>query len=361
MNWKVKQLRNGVLGSVFCGISVGVFALVSSGADFADALQRPAVQIAQAEKAVLLGAATSASGRIVAVGERGLVVLSDDGGVHWRQAPTPVSVTLTAVRFGADQRGVAVGHGGVVLTSTDNGESWIQRLDGVSVAQLAAAEAEASGDELMQESARLLRDEGPDKPLLDVHLGEAGELLAVGAYGLAFSSSDFGQTWTSWMGRLDNPDGMHLYSVRQHGQVIVIVGERGLVLRSTDGGEHFTPVDIPYAGSLFTVELLSPSEMVVAGLKGTVLRSQDGGGSWQALDAGSSASLTASSLAANGSLYFVSQAGQVLMLGPRRLTPVSSQPRAALNGILVINPETVVLLSGSGVSTLRLGDEERRP
>ena len=63
-------------------------------------------------------------GRIVAVGERGLVILSDDRGASWRQVPSPVSVTLTMVRFADEQHGVAVGHGGTVLTTDDAGTTW---------------------------------------------------------------------------------------------------------------------------------------------------------------------------------------------------------------------------------------------
>src|SRR5882762_6618150 len=80
-----------------------------------DALQRPALAVREPQRAVLLSGAQAGT-RVVAVGERGVVALSDDGGTTWRQAPCPVSVTLTMVRFADDRHGVAVGHGGTVLT-----------------------------------------------------------------------------------------------------------------------------------------------------------------------------------------------------------------------------------------------------
>ncbi|MBV2135123.1 BNR domain-containing protein [Pseudomonas sp. MAP12] len=356
MSWKLKTLRTCVLGSVLCGVSVGALALVPAG-EVGDALSRPALQASQAEKAVLLGAAVTGSGRIVAVGERGLVILSDDGGVHWRQAATPVSVTLTAVRFAGGQQGVAVGHGGVILTSSDGGESWTKRLDGQRAAQLALEDAKASGNAQLQESVELMLADGPDKPFLDVALNDSGAMLVVGAYGLAFASADAGQTWTPWLSRLDNPEGLHLYAVRQRGQTIVMAGERGLLLRSTDGGAHFSRLETPYEGSLFTAELLAESDIVVAGLKGSLLRSRDGGLSWQRVDTGVPASFTASTLAADGTLYLVNQAGQVMAWGRDALQQVSSQALPALNGILPINNEQVVLLSDRGVSTLRLAGQ----
>lgn len=357
MSWKLKTLRTCVLGSVLCGVAAGT---VAQGLDHqvGESLQRPALMASQAAQAVLLGAAVTGSGRIVAVGERGLVILSDDGGASWRQAAVPVSVTLTAVRF-AGQQGVAVGHGGVVLTSADGGQSWTLRLDGRRQSLLALEDAKASGDAALLESVELLMAEGADKPLLDVLLGNNGELLVVGAYGIAFASSDMGRTWRSLMSRLPNPEGLHLYAVRQHGQTLFMAGERGLLLRSEDGGRSFVALDSPFDGSLFTAELLSASDIVIAGLQGSLLRSRDGGQSWQTVEAGEPASFTASTLAADGTLYLVNQAGQVLAW-PRHgeLRKASHQPLPALNGILHTNNEQVVLLSDRGVSTLRLNGQE---
>ncbi|WP_430515935.1 WD40/YVTN/BNR-like repeat-containing protein, partial [Pseudomonas fluorescens] len=61
-------------------------------------LDQAALQSAKAAHSVLL-AVTRAGERLVAVGERGIVLLSDDSGVSWRQAKVPVSVSLTAVQF----------------------------------------------------------------------------------------------------------------------------------------------------------------------------------------------------------------------------------------------------------------------
>ncbi|MBL0150765.1 MAG: hypothetical protein IPP87_19595 [Ideonella sp.] len=105
------------------------------------ALDRPAVQQRTPQRNVLLAAA-AAGPRLVAVGERGLVVLSDDGGASWRQAQTvPVSVTLTAVQFIDERLGWAVGHGGVVLRSEDAGQTWRRMVDGRQLAQAALADA----------------------------------------------------------------------------------------------------------------------------------------------------------------------------------------------------------------------------
>lgn len=75
----------------------------------------------------MLDAVRTPGGQIVAVGERGHVFRSSDGGREWHRMSTPGTPTLTAVTAlpGAV---VAVGHDATVWLSEDDGASW-QRLD----------------------------------------------------------------------------------------------------------------------------------------------------------------------------------------------------------------------------------------
>ena len=77
-----------------------------------------------------LTAIARAGNRLVSVGVRGLIVLSDDEGKTWRQAPAPVSSDLVSVRFVTPSRGWACGHDGVILATSDGGEHWVKQLDG---------------------------------------------------------------------------------------------------------------------------------------------------------------------------------------------------------------------------------------
>jgi photosystem II stability/assembly factor-like uncharacterized protein len=302
-------------------------------APIGEALERPAVAVRAPAQAVLIGAALAGK-RIVAVGERGIVALSDDGSAHWRQAHVPTSVTLTAVRFADAQRGWAIGHGGTVLATDDGGERWARRLDGRRAAQIVLAGARASGDpRAVQDAERMVAD-GPDKPLLDLLLLGAQRLLVVGAYGLALASDDGGHTWQSWQARLPNPKGMHLYAARQRGRSLLLAGEQGLVLLSTVGGQSFRRLETPYQGSYFSAELPGEHDIVLAGLRGNVFRSSDGGASWSALATPMPASITATAVTADGRLLAANQAGFVMTLQGDRLVPTHAAPLPPLNGLL---------------------------
>jgi photosystem II stability/assembly factor-like uncharacterized protein len=321
-----------------------------------DALDRAAVMVRTPERSVLLAAATAGQ-RIVAVGERGIVALSDDGGLTWKQALSPTSVTLTAVRFADAKRGWAVGHGGTVLATEDGGERWSRRLDGRKSAQLVLEAARASGDaKAVQEAERLVAD-GPDKPLLDLLLLDERRLLAVGAYGLAVASEDGGQAWASWTPRLPNPKGLHLYTARQRGQTLLLAGEQGLVLLSADGGKTFRRVETPYKGTFFSAELLAEHDIVLAGLRGNVLRSTDGGANWVPVATPMPVSITATALAADGGLLATNQAGFVMALRGDRFVPVHAAPMPPLNGLLQRPNAPLLALSVQGVLPVQVAPE----
>ena len=319
-----------VRGLVLLMASVAACAMEPVGA----ALDRPA-QVVRAPEHVVLLSAAQAGAVWIAVGERGLVLRSEDGGARWQQVVAPVSVTLTAVRFADAQNGIAVGHGGTVLVTQDGGIHWKRRLDGRRIAELLLADAQARGDAAARNAAEQMRADGPDKPLLDVLMFGPSRALSVGAYGMALATEDGGKTWASWGARLDNPKGLHLYAVRQRGKRIVLAGEQGLVLKSEDGGQTFQRLATPYQGSFFALELPDEREIVLAGLRGNVWRSTDGGHAWQPVRVPMPASIVASQMAADGTLLLANQAGFVLARRGDALVPVNREPLPPLNGLAV--------------------------
>jgi photosystem II stability/assembly factor-like uncharacterized protein len=320
-------------------------------APVADALDRPALAVLRPQAAVLLGAAR-AGARIVAVGERGLIAVSDDGAANWSQVPSPVSVTLTAVRFADAKQGYAIGHGGVVLATSDGGARWRRLLDGRRIAQLALQAAQAAGDPARLREAQRLVADGADKPLLDLQLLDARRVIVVGAYGLALATDDGGASWTPWMDRLDNPKSLHLNAIRRDGDTLLIAGEQGLALLSTDAGRSFRRLAVPYAGSFFTAEL-SGADLLLAGLRGNVWHSADGGANWRQLAVPVPASITASARDADGRLLLASQAGLVMAVNDGAAVPLRAKPLPPLSALLPLGPQGLLALSVQGAVAVR--------
>jgi len=322
-------------------------------AGLADSLERPAARVSRPAQAVLLGLAVAGQ-RLVAVGERGLIVLSDDAGASWRQVATPLSATLTAVRFPTPTHGWAVGHRGVILHTTDGGERWTVQLEGRAFADRALADAQARGDAAALAEARRLQRDGADKPFLDISFDDAERGIAVGAYNLCARTDDGGRHWQPCMGQLGNPQAAHLYAVARAGDHVFIAGEQGLLLRGAGHDGRFTAVPLAYAGSLFCIGAAPNGDVVVGGLRGHAFVSTDRGRSFTALPGATAASFSAATHAPSTSLLLATQLGDVLAYdgARRRLVPLPTPPLPSLTGMAAHPSGAWVLTSDRGIATL---------
>lgn len=271
-------------------------------------LQRPASATPHAQGAAMLAMAR-AGRRLVAAGERGIVLTSDDHGQHWTQAQVPVQVSLTALRFADARRGWAAGHLGVLLATTDGGASWALQLDGAQAARYTFL---AGGDAAQHRSVPRLVQEGLDKPLFDID-EQGAHVLAVGAYGLAFEMRPGGTGWAPFAQRLPNPKRLHLYGVRSIGDWVFIAGEQGLLLRSGDRGSSFEVLRSPYKGSFFGLLATRSGTLLAYGLRGNAFRSEDYGSHWSVVDTGAPVSISAGIERADGVLLLLAQNGDLLI------------------------------------------------
>ncbi len=323
----------------------------------ADPLLLPAQASHLAERGLINGLARAGGTRLVAAGQRGHVLYSDDGGMKWSQAEVPVSSDLTAVQFVNAQAGYAVGHDGVVLGSRDGGKSWRKLLDGRAINGLVLRELEAAGGsaELLAEAKRNV-EAGPDKPLLDLCFTSADEGFIVGAYNLILHTSDGGKTWQSWFDRTDNPRLLNLYSIRKQGEAFYIAGEAGLLLRLAPNGQRFEALNSPYKGSFFG--LLPTSQGILAyGMRGNAFLSVDQGKTWQTLETGLSASITAGDIGPGNRVLLIDQSGRLSMSrdGGQRFNPLrprASQPPAA--AVLLGGERLIVVAGPRGLRTSEL-------
>jgi photosystem II stability/assembly factor-like uncharacterized protein len=259
----------------------------------------------------------SAGERLVAVGERGAIVYSDDGGDSWLQARVPISESLAAASFPTPDHGWAVGHGGVILHSGDGGQSWQLQLDGNDAnrqkldyvtdrltdleARFQQEEADPGGDlayELEEaqyavEDAELAVDTGPADPFLDVWFADAKLGFAVGAYGMLYRTDNGGLQWRLAVEGIENLEGYHYYSLDAAADgTLYLAGEAGILYRSDDGGDNWERLALDYDGSLFGVFALGTDRVICFGLRGNIFASSDRGVTWENVTADNSPRLS---------------------------------------------------------------------
>lgn len=214
-------------------------------------------QAALAAHSLLLDV-VAVNGRLVAVGDRGHVLLSADQGATWEQIIVPTRAMLTAVAFADTNNGTAVGHDGVVLATTDGGRTW-QRRD--------------NGQDL-------------DTVWFDVLFVDAKLGFIAGAYGKFLRTEDGGLTWTP---AKPIEEDLHFYRLSAGpGGRIYLTGESdsegSLALASADHGRTWTRLVVPYDGSLYGILPLPDGTLVAYGLRGHIFRSTDLGAAWEPVE-----------------------------------------------------------------------------
>ncbi len=278
----------------------------------------PAVSVRQ-----LLLDIAPAGERLVAVGERGRIFLSNDRGATWQVAAAPGEATLTAVYFHDERHGWAVGHDAVVLRTEDGGVSWA----------------------LVHQAPEEFR------PLLDLWFENENHGFAVGAYGLFLETRDGGQNWQR---RILLAEDMHLNAIAGGpGGRLYVAGEAGTLLRSDDGGRSFRKLASPYRGSFFGVLRLPDGNPLVFGLRGKAFRSPDGGRRWLPVATPGESALQGGAVLADKSVVLVGNDGTVLVShdGGRRFAPHKDGPRQAYASVTAAG-EALVLVGERGVSLL---------
>ena len=296
------------LASLLCvSLTAGLVLTASAGSrNVADTLEQTATVSALANR-FAFNAAAMAGERLVVAGMRGTILYSDDQGQQWRQASVPVSVSLTGMCFADAANGWAVGHRGVILATRDGGAHWTRQLDGVQVAQ---SILQVRQDPELIDEARRLVAEGADKPFLTVQCMGDGRVLALGSYGLAFSTNNAGHSWQPALALLDGSDSQHLNAVQVLGGRVYVAGEQGALLRVNNDLQGFTRFASPYEGSFFGLLATRNNSLLAVGLRGHVLRSVDQGSSWQPVNLASTKSLTAATELRDGSLLLADESGQ---------------------------------------------------
>ena len=245
------RIREALKVSIAAVAVLGAAAMLFYGAFHRE--KPPTEELVTPLRLDLLDLWVQPSGHIWAVGHQGRILHSADHGSTWEFQDSTVRTALSGVLFLDDRTGVAVGYDGVILRTTDGGQTWTPAESGV------------------------------DLYLTTVRARPDGVLFVVGEFGTILASDDRGATWRVVTSEkfdfiINDVD----FSPSGTGWA---VGELGKSLWSPDGGESWSPrlISEKFALSettMFSVDVLSDSEIWVSALESTLLHSVDGGKAW---------------------------------------------------------------------------------
>ncbi len=224
-------------------------------------------------------AATGNAQALVVAGGRGVIAVSNDGGLNWRREELAGRPYLIDADTCPDGSMVLLDVGRRIWRGDLMGKQWrAVPIDTEEAVQALACDPR-------------------------------GRLWVVGGFSSVLHSSDGGATWST------NSIGEDLYytSVQFIDEYNgYLSGEFGALARTEDGGATWQPLT-PLAGDFYPQDAFFLSHEIgwVVGLNGTVLGTEDGGNSWQRQETGTSKPLF-TMVYHDGVLYVTGGSGTVL-------------------------------------------------
>lgn len=314
---------------------------------FASSNPVPAEILPLAPKSLMLDIAKISDTSLIAVGDKGHILLSTNG-IDWQQQTVPANSSLNRVYFINEQQGWAVGHDSVILMTSDGGSNWV------------------------------IQNYQPEKqrPLFDIMFFDAKHGIAVGAYGVFYRTKDAGKTWVEEFHlELVNSDDQEyllelkvedeefyleeIASILPHfnrllsvGNELYLAGEIGMLAKSLDQGQTWQLLDEIYMGSFFDIAQISESQLLVVGLRGNMFTSKDGGAQWQHQSTNTTALLNDIVVTEQGHVYVLANAGVILSSANGTDFTLSTQPdgKALIGGVWFNNK--LIVASEVGVKVL---------
>jgi photosystem II stability/assembly factor-like uncharacterized protein len=228
------------------------------------------------------------------VGAGGQLIATTDGGATWAQHATGVASALRAVAFADYSTGIAAGDAGTLIHSTDGGNTWSRVAVPLQSALRAVAISKTGTAWVVGDGGAILRSTDGGATFSRIGAVPAVDYTAVrfaddalhgfvaAADGSLLRSSDGGLTW-SLAGKASAP--LHGVSVGHDGSRVVAVGDKGVTLRTIDGGAHVAEVASGQSFALAAIGFMDdqPSVGWAVGAHGTILRTADNGATWTSL------------------------------------------------------------------------------
>ena len=197
------------------------------------------------------------------VGEYGTILHTGDGGASWQPQTEGMDKEFNGVCFIDDRRGWVVGEYGTILHTEDGGASW---------------EAQTC-EEIQTNNDMFSYDWRPMPALYAVRFPNQNTGLVIGADGIILKTDDGGKRWRKVQSHTEVP----LYAIETIGNRFWVVGSRGTYLASHDAGETWQVKDglIKCRFWLKDVSFSDENNGWIVGAMGTLARTTDGGESWK--------------------------------------------------------------------------------
>jgi photosystem II stability/assembly factor-like uncharacterized protein len=285
---------NGVaLASIRCVDALTCIATTGSGQSLMRTNDGGATFTSVSPSSTKLLAASFAVGlRVIAAGEHGVTVVSNDAGATWAPLGDRLPQTFTRIRAVSASLVFAVGPNGTLARSSDGGRSWAALGVSTSEDVIDVSFADAFIGYAVDAAGTVLRTENGGVSWQILNTGysatpqavlalDAETVLLIGGRGV-LRTTDGGDTFSRVRARI--VAAARLFNVDRAGGRVFAYGSKNIVA-SSDRGRTWKKVLRPRKALLASLDFVSARTGFVLGQDGQLFKTRNGGRRWADLSA----------------------------------------------------------------------------
>jgi len=222
----------------------------------------------------------------VAVGRRGTILRTENGGNVWSLITSGTNNDLHDIFFVNFSNGYAVGQNGTILHTNNAGLTWMPQFSGQTGVLISCSFTDVNTGWIVGQSGTIIHTEdggttwnpeisGTNNTLNGVAFLDQNYGLAIGNSGVIlkyngnnWNQQDIGQAF--WLGDLSIVDANEAFTS----------GHQGTVLETNDGGQTWAPQTSNTSNNLHDIYFVNNDFGTAVGKNGTVIHTEDAGNTW---------------------------------------------------------------------------------
>lgn len=256
------------------------------------------------------------------VGELGLFMKTNDGGLNWNRLSLLDSINFYSIDFINEKVGFIIGEKGVIYRTLDGGEHWIRSELDRNINFFKIYSSNFNNIFITGSQGTILKSTNNGETwrkvftntsllIYSISFCDYQNGFAVGWNGTILQTNDGGENWFSIKSFTDNYI-RDIYFIND--KIGITCGGDGEIFRTENGGKSWNKIKINISSGLYSIFFINDKRGFISSLKGEILETNDAGENWEITQSGNYSSLSNFAITTSKKVFLCGNNGIILTL-----------------------------------------------